>query len=792
MVTSLRGFGNALVTTQGRTTFTLKIDGITKQVEADVVPNSAQTIPLCVGQPFTELSDIVVFKDSDVLQFHHNSEGMKVTLFATKKTIVPPNYVANIKVNSKEGKDSGNYFVDTSVHFDPEQELVIPAIVIGFNDNEAVIPVINLGTRDLVIGTKHPIARACRCIPETCNELTVRKINRDRVSLSPLTVDDLNVGDVSTDIKNKLQQLVSNFRHCFATSIREIGQSKNTEMHIALNTQQPFTYRPYRMSPAERNVAKEMVQELLDVGIVRESTSPFSSPILLVKKKDGKPRLCVDYRKLNNATVKDKFPLPRIDDQIDRLHGAVYYSTLDLVSGYHQIPLEEKSKQYTAFVTPDGHFEYNKMPFGLCNAPSVFQRMMNNLLAPFDDFATVYLDDILIYSRTPEENLAKLERLLQALSEEGLTLNPDKCSFLCTSVNYLGYEISGQGVQPGKIKSKAIENFPQPKDIRTVRQFLGLTGFFRHFVKNYALITEPITRLTRKNERWNWGADQVHAFQNLKDILSSRPVLKIYTPDARTEVHTDACSRGLGGILLQELEGKLHPVFYYSRRTTEAESKYHSYELETLAVVQTVQKFRVYLLDKDFVVVTDCNALKTSWTKRDLLPRIARWWLQLQEFRFTIEYRKGKSMMHVDALSRNPDESEPPNEPRVVLRIEPEDWVLSAQLTDEKIDQIRTILAQPPESDYDRQIYRNYAIRDNRVFRITARGLQWVVPKGMRSNVIRAAHDELGHFALEKTLRVLCKHYWFPSMKQRVQSYISSCILYQNMPYRFTLSMWTT
>lgn len=243
--------------------------------------------------------------------------------------------------------------------------------------------------------------------------------------------------------------------------------------------------------------------------------------------------------------------------------------------------------------------------------------------------------------------------------------------------------------------------------------------------------------------------------------------------NAHTEVHRDASQLGLGGILLQKQDDqRLHPICYYSRQTTKGEEKYHSYELETLAVVESLKKFRVYLIGIKFTVITDCNALKATSSKKELLSRIARWWLQLQEYSFEVQYRPGQRMKHVDALSRNPSTTEQPNE-ESVFNITPSDWVLSGQLTDEKVKEIYQILQKPPEDEYSRNIYKNYALGEGRVYRITARGLQWVVPRGMRNQVVKASHDEIGHFAVEKTLQRLSKYYWFPRMKAYVERYIA-------------------
>jgi len=524
------------------------------------------------------------------------------------------------------------------------------------------------------------------------------------------------------------------------------------------------------MAPSEQQTVEDICQDLLQNGIIRESSSNYCSPILLVKKKNGEPRMCIDYRKLNSLTVRQHYPLPRIDDQINRLHDGVYFTSLDLRSGYYQVPISETSKKYTSFITPNGQYELNRVGFGLTNAPHFFQKVMNMVLQPCRDFASVYLDDILLHSKTLEVALTHLTSTLKLFRESGLTLNLSKCSFLMTSVNFLEFEVSAGSVKPGRDKCLAVENFPTPKSVHNVRQFLGLTGYFRHFIKDYATLARPLSTLLKKDKEWSWSQVEDSAFQQLKTCLASRPTLMLYQPNAITEVHTDASSLGLGGILLQKDGDRFHPVAYFSRHTQGAERNYHSYELETLAVVDTLKKFRVYLLGTNFTVVTDCNSLKQSANKKELIPRIARWWLQLLEFTFTIEHRPGERMRHVDALSRNPADSVE------VLRIETDDWVLAGQLSDEQLQAIRTILTKPPVSTYDHHIYKNYALRDNRLYRTTAKGLLWVVPKGMRHEVVRTAHEEVGHSAVEKTLKKLSDTYWFPKMRPYIENFIKCCI----------------
>ena len=271
--------------------------------------------------------------------------------------------------------------------------------------------------------------------------------------------------------------ILKNYKCCFSEGLKGLGCTEMTQMSIELNSQRPIVYRPYRLSYHERDKVRSMVGEMIESGIVRESVSEYASPVILVRKKDGSFRTCVDYRMLNSVTVKERYPLPLIEDEIARLSGQAYFITLDLASGCYQVPISEHCRHLTAFVTPDGLYEFNRMPFGLANAPAVFQRLINNVLdsARFNK-ATAYMDDILIYGKDPKECLDRLEEVLKLLDKANLTLNLAKCDFLRSSIDYLGYEISAAGVRPGERKIQAVLNFPRPVNVHGVRQFLGLAS----------------------------------------------------------------------------------------------------------------------------------------------------------------------------------------------------------------------------------------------------------------------------------------------------------------------------
>jgi transposase InsO family protein len=777
----IKGFGGKVVYTLGEVVIQLTVDNIVRDVTAHVVPDWSQDVDILIGHPFTESASVVVVKDNNSLRFFQRLCAMevnpvkKVALHPVTDVWVPPNHAANILVRPG-GAYSGEVMVDAGVRSKEGQEHLIPRTVIRVAHNQpCYLPVINLADRDLIISSKRVIARATPCFPDSENEAVGGlRVNRTKtVERQPLPEADIQIGVVNEDERRQLIKLLNEYRDCFAQDLTELGKAKSVELEINLSEEQPFTYRPYRLAEAEKKTVRKMINELLGSDVIEECQSPYASPILLVKKKDGQDRMCIDYRKLNSLTVKDRYPLPRIDDQLDRLSGYRFYTTLDLLSGYHQIPVAPESKKYTAFVTPDAQYCWNRMPFGVANGPSLFMRLMNKVLANHKHLAMVYLDDILIPSKTVQGGLKNLEEVLRLLRREGLTLNVRKCSFLATSVEYLGFEINAGTIKPGARKTKAVSEFARPQNVRQVRQFLGLTGYFRQFVKDYAFIAKPLTQLTKKDHPWTWDETTEVSFTALRDALVRRPVLVIYDPTRPTEVHTDASQDGIAGILLQKKDGKLHPVSYYSRQTTPTEKKWHSYELECRAVVESIAKFRVYLLGIEFTVVTDCNALKTAGTKRDLVPRIGRWWLQLQEYKFTVDYRPGNRMQHADALSRNPVDDEPPP---TILHLDIDDWVLSSQLADQKLREIRDILKRPPSTAYEHDVYKNYALRNERVYRITVNGIQWVVPKGMRRQVIQQVHDEGGHFSTEKTLRKLNERFWFPGMWKYIEKYISTCI----------------
>jgi len=603
-------------------------------------------------------------------------------------------------------------------------------------------------------------------------QVTIRKIVSDVPEVLKIdTVQSTDVFDFShISDKDARQEIESIARKYEPKKTREI----DIKMTLILKDDIPIYQKSRRLSQLEKNEVDKQLKTWLNDGIIRPSNSEYASPIVLVKKKNGDTRICIDYRKLNKKVIKDRYPLPLIEDQLDRLQDAKIFSTLDLKNGFFHVKVDEESRKYTSFVVPTGQYEFMRMPFGLCNSPAIFQKYINAIFKDliYKGIVLTYMDDLVIPSQDTKQAINNLKCVFEVSSQAGLHINWHKCRFLQTKIEYLGHTVENGTIRPSEYKTNAVIKFPTPKCIRDVQSFLGLTGYFRKFIFRYfrkfifRYSTQPLTNLLKANTEFKFGKDEQHAFQKLKNILSNKPVLKLYKQGAETELHTDASKFGYGAVLFQKdySDNMFHPIYYASGKTTSAEENYTSYELEVLAIIKSLKKFRVYLLGIPFKIITDCKAFTLTMNKKDLSVRIARWALALEEYNYEIQHRPAKSMMHVDALSRNPL-------PEALLINESNDSLIArfmkAQNTDQDLQKIIK-LAKLNKAD-------GYIMRNNLLYRDDNDELLIVVPKALQTSIIQKAHEQ-GHFSVNKTELLLRKDYWFKGMQQKIKKIVSNCI----------------
>ena len=406
---------------------------------------------------------------------------------------------------------------------------------------------------------------------------------------------------------------------------------------------------PYRMAPNEMIELKKQIEELLEKGFIRPSVSPWGAPVLFVRKKDGSLRLCIDYRELNKVTVKNKYPLPRIDDLLDQLSGSSVFSKIDLRSGYHQLRVKAADIPKTAFRTRYGHYEFLVMPFGLTNAPAVFMDYMNRIFRQYlDQFVVVFIDDILIYSKSKEEHENHLRIVLGILKEKQLFAKLSKCEFWLSEVKFLGHVISEEGVSVDPSKVEAVLNWKRPETVTEIRSFLGLAGYYRRFIQNFSRIAMPLTKLTRKNQPYVWDEKCERSFTELKERLTSAPVLIIPDPSETYVVYSDASKQGLGCVLMQQ--GRV--VAYASRQLKSHELNYPTHDLELAAIVFALKIWRHYLYGTSVELYCDHKSLKYLHDQKELNMRQRRWMELLKDYNLEIKYHPGKANVVADALSR--------------------------------------------------------------------------------------------------------------------------------------------
>jgi hypothetical protein len=455
--------------------------------------------------------------------------------------------------------------------------------------------------------------------------------------------------------KNEIKALLNKYPQVVAQDLSQLGRTSVVSHRIETGDAKPIRQHPYRMSPRNEKFIKEEIERLLQQKLIVSSRSPWTSPALVVGKANGKLRLVIDYRPLNKVTKPDAYPLPRIADMLDAISHSKYFSTLDLTSGFWQVQMDPADQEKTAFTTKFGTYEFTVMPFGLMNAPATFQRLMDKVLYDITwKYALVYMDDIIIYSKSLEEHKNHLEHVFQLLVQAGLKLNPDKCDFFKRQILFLGHLISEEGIKPNPVLVDKIKNCTPPTTKRKVRSFLGLASYYRRFIKDFSKIARPLYELTKQDIEFCWTEKCHQSFERLRTCLTEPPVMKYPDFSKPFTLHTDASDYAVGAVLAQhDDQNKEHVIAYASRVLNDAERNYTVTEKECLAIIWATKYFRHFLQGVPFNIVTDHEAI--PWLKKHRQPkgRLARWIIHLSEYEpYTITKRKGSDHTNADALSR--------------------------------------------------------------------------------------------------------------------------------------------
>ncbi len=573
----------------------------------------------------------------------------------------------------------------------------------------------------------------------------------------------------STSIESPETHKTINIPSCYNDLSEVFSKTKATRLpphrpgdcaiELLPNAMPPKT-KVYHLSRTENQAMEEYIEEAMNSGFIRASTSPAGAGFFFVEKKDGGLRPCIDYRGLNNVTVKFRYPLPLVPSALEQLREATIYTKLDLRSAYNLIRIKEGDEWKTAFLTTRGHYEYQVMPYGLANSPAVFQSFINDIFRDLlNQYVIAYIDDILIYSKSEEEHIGQVRNVLSRLLENQLYVKAEKCEFHVKQTTFLGYRISHEGVRMDERKVRAVTEWPQPSTIKELQRFLGFANFYRRFIRNYSIVSAPLTSLLKgKPSKLKWTEEAKTAFTTLKEKFTTAPILKHPEPSLPFVVEVDASDCGIGAVLSQRhgQPGKLFPCAFFSRKLTAAERNYDVGNKELLSMKAAIEEWRHWLegAAHPFQVITDHKNLEYIKSAKRLNPRQARWALFFTRFQFTVTYRPGSKNSKADALSRRYDSPtknltpEPILPPTVVIA--PVTWDIMEELQREQ-QQDPTPDQCPPNRQY--------------------------VPHNLRPRIMQWVHASIssGHPGISRTLHLLQNSFWWPSMSRDVTTYVKSC-----------------
>ncbi|KII75178.1 Transposon Ty3-G Gag-Pol polyprotein [Thelohanellus kitauei] len=625
------------------------------------------------------------------------------------------------------------------------------------------------------------------------------RMSIDYLSL-PLKSDHLSpteivLSHVPESQKSAFIGLLKKYSSLLSADKNHVGCT-NAVMHkINTGGAEPFKQRLRKFPIKHIEQLREIVDNLLKDGIIERTESPWASNVVLVKKKDSTWRLCVDYRQLNSLTLKNSYPLPRVDDVLESLAGAKYFSKFDLLSGYHQVQVAYEDRQKTAFITPFGLFQFTRMPFGLCNAPSTFQALMDRILKEaIGRYCMVYLDDIIIYSKSLQDHINHIERIFSMLKKANITINYKKSRILVENFNFLGHVISQAGITTDPDKCKAVQDWSVPTSRNQLQQFLGLASYYRKFVNNFARICLPLYELLKKEVRYKWTNKCQEAFDYLKEALTSPPILAYPDVSKRFLLDTDASGDTIGAVLSQESNEGERVIAYASRNLSKTERNYSITKKELLALVWATKHFKAYLYGQRFMIRTDHKCLQNLRSFKEVEGQMARWLEHLSLFDYEVHYRKGSSHGNVDALSRKPFSINAIELGELEINTLNRSTILQEQNSDDVLKEVKTWIssnfAQPIASRSNQILNHYWDIRNQLVvygdilYRAMHTSensirLRVIVPNSLIPKILTVFHDDqihAGHLSYDKSFQKIAKRFYWYHMKNDLINYCKSCV----------------
>ena len=765
--------------------------------------------------------------NDDGLDLADKDGSFGVLRYVGKKPMsIPPGHQQMVTVRAPKSVGERT-LVGLVEEYSPYHHINVETSLSIVEKRRVTISVINQTDDAVVLRTNTPVAKLAVAnlvegvsFDEQCKVYVDQDAQPECDDTGPVAGLEMPKTELTEKERQDFENLLIDNKDVFSTGPKDFGRTDTITHDIPLVDETPFRLPYRRISPKDYGEVREHIQELQEAGIIRPSKSPFASPIVIVRKKDGQIRMCVDYRKLNSRTVRDAYPIPRIEESLDALGKAKYFSSLDLMSGYLQVGMAEADQSKTAFTTPLGLFEYTRMPFGLMNAPATFQRLMNTVLGDLNlSEVLIYLDDIIIFSETIDEHISRLQRVFARLREHGLKLKPSKCHLLVEEVLYLGHVVSKDGIKTNPDKIDVVRTWPVPKTAKEVRSFLGFTGYYRRFIEKYAAVAKPLFELlggkrsAKKSppKPFVWTDECQKAFDELKMKLTSAPVLAYPDFTKPFILQTDASLDGCGAVLVQEQEGKERVISYASRSLQQGERRYPAHKLEFKALhwAATV-KFRDYVYGQRVVAVTDNNPLTYVLKSAKLDAHGQRWVNDLAQCDLEIVYRPGKTNGNADSLSRiqrhevqflldQASREEPKAKLNTIQATGDEDIssmlsgteLADAQAKDESIVRVIEVMRKG-----HKPTRRQAGKESNRVRKLLGRwnrlvlvggllhyqvskkgGMETVpvIPKCCRKNVLQSVHDQMAHMGYERTLDLASRRCYWVGMASDVKKHLHRC-----------------